>query len=848
MYRSGQITSWDQFLRALELRFAPTAYDDPKGKLFKLQQSSSVAAYLSEFEALANRIFGLSPADLLSCFVSGLKPEIRREVIAQRPFDLSQAAGLARLQEEKIQDLMKMTRPRAPFNPWPGPSSSRSVPPLPTRSTPENAAPITNAPLLPTPPPRTRFRQLSHAELVERREKGQCFNCDEQFSRNHRCKAKFLMFFTEDENGEFESTGEEDRQVQEAVPDSLLALLESSEEAQLAQLSYHAMSGIQTAQTIKVLGSVAQHSVHVLVDGGSTLNFIQTQVARTLGLTHSPSPSLKVIVGNGNELISNQVCKEVRIEIQGHVFIVDLYTINLSGPDVVFGTPWLKTLGPVLMDYQSLTMKFTHGRQPVELKGETGPMLTSITFHQLKKMVQQEPTAQIYSLSIEGPKQKDSSSPVATTLQKPRFRNLLSRYASLFEEPKHLPPPRFTDHQIPLNPNAAPVNVRPYRYLHSQKLEIESQVQKLIENGWIQLSNSPFSSPVLLLKKKDGTWRMCVDYRALNEITVKDRFPLPTVDELLDELGTTRVFSKLDLTSGFHQIRLQLNDSMKTAFRSHDGHYEYRVMPFGLCNAPATFQATMNDVFRSLLRKSVIVFFDDILVYSDSEETYLSHLEQVFMILKEHQFFLKASKCAFVQSKVDYLGHVVADGIVAPDPTKVQAIVEWPSPKNLKALRGFLGLSGYHRKFIKGYASIAQPLTTLLKKDAFKWNDEAQAALDKLKQAMVEVPVLSLPDFSIHFVIQTDASEFAMGAVLLQRDHPLAFYSRLFCPRLAKASTYIRELHAITSAVKRWRQYLLGHFFIIQTDHKSLKELLIQVIQTPEQQHYLSKLLGYLPL
>jgi hypothetical protein len=256
----------------------------------------------------------------------------------------------------------------------------------------------------------------------------------------------------------------------------------------------------------------------------------------------------------------------------------------------------------------------------------------------------------------------------------------------------------------------------------------------------------------------------------------------------------------------------------------------------------------MNDVFRSLLRKSVIVFFDDILVYSDSEETYLSHLEQVFMILKEHQFFLKASKCAFVQSKVDYLGHVVADGIVAPDPTKVQAIVEWPSPKNLKALRGFLGLSGYHRKFIKGYASIAQPLTTLLKKDAFKWNDEAQAALDKLKQAMVEVPVLSLPDFSIHFVIQTDASEFAMGAVLLQRDHPLAFYSRLFCPRLAKASTYIRELHAITSAVKRWRQYLLGHFFIIQTDHKSLKELLIQVIQTPEQQHYLSKLLGYLPL
>jgi hypothetical protein len=162
--------------------------------------------------------------------------------------------------------------------------------------------------------------------------------------------------------------------------------------------------------------------------------------------------------------------------------------------------------------------------------------------------------------------------------------------------------------------------------------------------------------------------------------------------------------------------------------------------------------------------------------------------------------------------------------------------VDWPTPKTLKALRGFLGLSGYYRKFIKGYASIAHPLTNLLKKDSFKWSVEAQQSLDSLKQAMVNAPVLILPDFSSHFIVQTDASNFAMGAVLLQNDHPLAFYSKVPCPRLAKASTYIRELHAITSAVKRWRQYLLGHFFIIQTDHKSLKEILTQVIQTPEQQ------------
>jgi hypothetical protein len=216
-------------------------------------------------------------------------------------------------------------------------------------------------PLLPTPPPpMTRFRQLSSAEIAERREKGLCFNCDERFSRNHRCKARFLLLIA---NTDTEGVLEEEPELTE---DSLMALFNSSDgatgEAQLAQLSYHAMSGVQTAQTIRVLGSVAQHSVHVLVDGGSTLNFIQTHVARTLGLDHTPSPTLKVIVGNGDELTSDRVCKAVPIVIQGNTFVVDLYTLNLSGPDVVLGTPWLKTLGPVLMDYDSLTMKFTHGQ------------------------------------------------------------------------------------------------------------------------------------------------------------------------------------------------------------------------------------------------------------------------------------------------------------------------------------------------------------------------------------------------------------------------------------------------------------------------------------------------------
>lgn len=224
------------------------------------------------------------------------------------------------------------------------------------------------------------------------------------------------------------------------------------------------------------------------------------------------------------------------------------------------------------------------------------------------------------------PKETQLKAPLVSPIaahSSPKIQQLL-QFEYLFDEPTIMPPPRLTDHKIPLESHSSPVIVKPYRYPHAQKEEIESQISKLLANEWIQPSNSLFSSLVLLLRKKDGSWRMCIDYRAPNKLTIKDHFPLPTMDELLDELGTARVFPKLDLTLGFHQIWLVPEDTYKTAFRTHDGHYEYKVMPFELCNAQATFQATMNEVFRPLLCKYVIIFFDDILDYST---TWTLHLE-----------------------------------------------------------------------------------------------------------------------------------------------------------------------------------------------------------------------------
>ncbi|MCI11102.1 hypothetical protein A2U01_0032202, partial [Trifolium medium] len=241
-------------------------------------------------------------------------------------------------------------------------------------------------------------------------------------------------------------------------------------------------------------------------------------------------------------------------------------------------------------------------------------------------------------------------------------------------------------------------------------------------------------------------------------------------------------------------------------------------MPFGLCNAPSTFQATMNTLLQPFPRKFVAVFFDDILVYSVNLQLHLSHLQQVFNKLLEGKFFLKESKCILAQRRLEYLGHIVSVTGVQPDPSKIQAMVDWPTPTSIKALRSFLGLTGFYRKFIKGYAGIATPLTTLLRKNVFLWSPEAQTAFDKLKLAMTQAPTLALPDFSQPFDIETDASGCAMGAVLMQNSHPIALFSQPFCPKLQRSSTYVRELHAITSVVKKWRQYLLGHRFIIFTD------------------------------
>lgn len=345
----------------------------------------------------------------------------------------------------------------------------------------------------------------------------------------------------------------------------------------------------------------------------------------------------------------------------------------------------------------------------------------------------------------------DADTPAKSPLQ-PAVQTILDEFSAVFAEPSGLLSRRCCDHTIPLIPGAQPLSVRPYRYAPALKTEIETQVSEMLQSGLIHPSLSAFSSPVLLVRKKDGSWQFCIDYRMLNALTIKSKFPIPVIDELLDALSNASWFSVLDLQVGFNQTRLAPGEEHKTAFQTHWGHFEFSVMSFWLTGALDTFQGAMNTTLYPLLGKCVIVFFDDILVFSSSFDEHLSHLRQVLELLARVQWQVKLSKCRFAQQSIAYLGHVISAAGVAIDPEKVQSIRDWLVPQDVKQLRSFLGLVGYYRKFVRHFTFLARRMTDVLKKGTlFIWTPAHETAFTTLQQALMSAPVLALLDFSKPF-------------------------------------------------------------------------------------------------
>ncbi|GJS60510.1 putative reverse transcriptase domain-containing protein [Tanacetum coccineum] len=409
-----------------------------------------------------------------------------------------------------------------------------------------------------------------------------------------------------------------------------------------------------------------------------------------------------------------------------------------------------------------------------------------------------------------------------------------------------LPPARPVEFQIDLIPGAAHVARAPYRLAPSKMKELSEQLQELSDKGFIRPSSSPWGAPVLFVKKKDGSFRMCIDYRELNKLTVKNRYPLPRIDDLFDQLQGSSIYSKIDLRSGYHQLRVREQDIPKMAFQTRYGHYEFQVMPFGLTNAPAVFMDLMNRVCKPYLDKFVIVFIDDILIYSKDEKEHEEHLKAILELLKKEQLYAKFSKCEFWIPKVQFLGHVIDSRGIHVDPAKIESIKDWASPRSPTEIRQFLGLAGYYRRFIEGFSKIAKSMTKLTQKGIkFDWGEKEENAFQLIKQKLCSAPILALPEGSEDFVVYCDASHKGLGAVLMQREKVIAYASRQLKVHEKNYTTHDLELGSVVFALKIWRHYLYGTRCTVFTDHKSLQHILDQKELNMRQRRWLELLSDY---
>ncbi|XP_048135655.1 uncharacterized protein LOC125315249 [Rhodamnia argentea] len=511
----------------------------------------------------------------------------------------------------------------------------------------------------------------------------------------------------------------------------------------------------------------------MIIDGGSCENVVSTTMVEKLGLKTEdhPQPYKLSWLRKGNEVKVSKRCL-VQFSI-GKRYSDEMWcdVVSMDACHILLGRPWrfdrktqddgFRNTYTFKKDGRTITLG------PSDLRKEVKNNLLSRSEFQEEAINAPE----LFAIVV---MEQNFDSPEIPTQVPP----LLEEFADVVpgEMPPGLPPMRDIQHCIDFIPGAVIPNKTTYRMSPKEHEELQRQVQELLEKGAIRESMSPCARPALLVPKKDGSWRMCIDSRAVNKITIKYRFPIPRFDDLIDQLHGVTIFSKIDLRSGYHQIRMRHGDEWKTAFKTRDGPYEWMVMPFGLSNAPSTFMRPMNQVFRPFIGQFVVIYFDDILVYSASIEQHLQHLRKVFEVLREQKLYTNTKKCHFLADEVTFLGYIISKEGIRMDPVKIEAITTWETPKNIHEVRSFHGLASFYRRFIRDFSTIIAPLTDCPKGSRFVWTKEADAAFQLLKKRMTEALVLVLPDFTEVFEVDCDASGVGVGGVPSQKNKPVAFF------------------------------------------------------------------------
>jgi len=560
----------------------------------------------------------------------------------------------------------------------------------------------------------------------------------------------------------------------------------------------------------------ANHPALMLFDSGASHTFIN----RTFVVKHDiPIRETKdhfYIQSPGGRLSSKEMVYQIPIEFGGHSFPTIMIILKDQDIDVILGMNWMTQRG-VVLDILHRTIKM--------------PLPNGTSYLLIQLATPKRAIEQVY----------------ATKVKEVENISVVREFPDVFpEDLPGLPPDRDVQFSIELKLGTTPISRRAYQMAPKELAELKTQLQELLQKGFIQPISSPWGCPALFVKKKDQTLRLCVDYRPLNEVMIKNKYPLPRIDLLSDQLDRAKVFSKIDFRSGYHQIKIKPEDVPKTAFTTRYGLYEYLVMSFGLTNAPAHFMYLMNSVFMPELDKFVVVFIDDILIYSKTKKEHAEHLRIVLTRLRDHQLYAKFSKCEFWLDKVHFLGHVLSAEGVAVDPGKVEDVLNLKPPTTVHEVRSFLGMAGYYRRFVSDFSRVAKPITALLKNQTkFVWSSDCEQAFQTLKRVLTTAPVLAQPNIEKAFDVYCDAAGIGIGCVLMQEGRVIAYASRQLKPHKENYPTHDLELAAIVHALKIWRHYVLGNTCHLYIDHKSLKYIFTKAELNMSQRRWLELIKDY---
>ncbi|KAG7547976.1 Integrase catalytic core [Arabidopsis suecica] len=841
--RNGEypVETWTEMKTIMRKRFVPSHYHrELHQRLRRLTQGHrSVEEYYQDMEKLMLRAdISEDREATMSRFLGGLNRDIQDRLETQHYVELEEMLHKAILFE---QQLKRKNNSRTSY----GVGAATSKPSY-TKEVHREEAPSSHKEIKPS----TTFRndhktvtsgQDNKGKAVVRTRDVRCFKCQGRGHYANECSNRKIMvlldsgeFESEDEQPESPTSVEEHEEFQIKgellVARRSLSLQTKSKEQEQRENLFHTRCHVQ--------GKVCS----LIIDGGSCTNVASEFMVKKLGLKVEKHPrpyNLQWLNDSGEMRVKKQVLVPLSIGKYEDEILCDILPMEAS--HILLGRPW-QSDRRIMHDGFTNRYSFDFKRRKTVLVPMTPNEVyqDQIRLEQKGEKVKKNPN--FYAKAGEVKQALYSKRPMLLFVFKQaltslsdlapvlpsEMKSLLQDYQDVFpdDNPKGLPPIRGIEHQIDFVPGASLPNRPAYRTNPVETKELQKQIDELMEKGHIRESMSPCVVPVLLVPKKDGSWRMCVDCRAINNITVKYRHPIPRLDDMLDELHGSCIFSKIDLKSGYHKIRMKEGDEWKTAFKTKHGLYEWLVMPFGLTNAPSTFMRLMNQVLRAYIGVFVVVYFDDNLVYSKSLDEHLEHLKLILNVLREEKLFANFKKCTFCSDNLVFLGFVVsADGIKV-DEEKIKAIRDWPIPKTVGEVRSFHGLAGFYRRFVKDFSTLAAPLTEVINKDVgFKWEQAQDDAFHALKEKLTNAPVLVLPDFLKTFEIECDASGVGIGAVLMQDKRPIAYFSEKLGGATLNYPTYDKELYALVRALQTWQHYLWPKEFVIHTDHESLKHL-----------------------